>query len=120
MQAMESVISTEIDGSFDDIIAYSPKDCKREIRLRGGGDILQKTEIWVVKQRRIPECFQTLPDSARNESGFVFGECRIAVTAPEPHWIPALPQIQVRFAGEERSVASIHRPFLLRFLSAGG
>ena len=83
---------------------------------------MKKTEVWAVEQSRIAEFFQSLPDSAQKETVFVFGDCRVTVTALEPRRVAglALPQTRVVFEGEEASVIPIYRRFLLRFLSAGG
>lgn len=83
---------------------------------------MKKTEVWAVEQSRIAEFFQSLPDSAQKETGFVFGDCRVTVTALEPRRMAgmALPQTLVAFEGEADAVNVISRQFLLRFLSAGG
>lgn len=83
---------------------------------------MKKTEVWAVEQSRIAEFFQSLPDSAQKETDFVFGDCRVTVTALEPRRMAglALPQAQVVFEGEDAAVNAVYRLFLLRFLSAGG
>ena len=83
---------------------------------------MKKTEVWAVEQSRIVEFFQSLPDSAQKETDFVFGDCRVTVTAPEPRRMAglALPQTRVVFEGEAAAVSAVYRLFLLRFLSAGG
>ena len=75
-----------------------------------------------MEQSRIAEFFQSLPDSAQKETDFVFGDCRVTVTALEPRRMAglALPQTRVVFEGEDTSVSAVYRLFLLRFLSAGG
>ena len=71
-----------------------------------------------MEQSRIAEFFQSLPDSAQKETDFVFGDCRVTVTALEPRRVAglALPH----FEGEDAAVNAVYRLFLLRFLSAGG
>ena len=83
---------------------------------------MKKTEVWAVEQSRIAEFFQSLPDSAQKETDFVFGDCRVTVTALEPRRMAglALPQTQAVFEGEDAAVNAVYRLFLLRFLSAGG
>ena len=83
---------------------------------------MEKTEIWAIEQGRIAAFFQSLPDSARSETGFTFRECRVTVTALEPRRVAgmALPRTRVVFEGEEQAVSAVYRQFLLRFLSAGG
>ena len=83
---------------------------------------MKKTEVWAVEQSRIAEFFQSLPDSAQKETDFVFGDCRVTVTALEPRRMAglALPQTRVVFEGEEAAVSAVYRLFLPRFLSAGG
>ena len=75
-----------------------------------------------MEQSRIAEFFQSLPDSAQKETDFVFGDCRVTVTALEPRRMAglALPLTRVVFEGEDAAVSSVYRLFLLRFLSAGG
>ena len=75
-----------------------------------------------MEQSRIAEFFQSLPDSAQKETDFVFGDCRVTVTALENRRMAglALTQTQVVFEGEDAAVNAVYRLFLLRFLSAGG
>lgn len=83
---------------------------------------MKKEEIWAVELGRIAAFFQSLPDSAQNETGFVFSGCRVTVTALEPRRMAGmeLPQTRIVFEGAEASVIHVYRRFLLRFLSAGG
>ena len=83
---------------------------------------MEKEEVWALDADRIAAFFREQPDAAATDSGFAFQGCRVTVTALEPRRVAgmALPQTRVTFAGEAGSVTSIHRRFLLRFLSAGG
>lgn len=83
---------------------------------------MRREEVWAVDERRIAVFFREQPDASPTESGFAFRGCRVTVTALEPRRMAgmALPQTRVAFEGEDASVISIYRRFLLRFLSAGG
>ena len=58
---------------------------------------MKKTEVWAVEQSRIAEFFQSLPDSAQKETDFVFGDCRVTVTALESRQMAgmALPRHEI-------------------------
>ena len=62
-----------------------------------------------MEQSRIAEFFQSLPDSAQKETDFVFGDCRVTVTALENRRMAglALTQTQVVFEGEETLINKI-------------
>ena len=83
---------------------------------------MQKTEIWAVEYSRIARFFRCQPDVVQTDSGFLFGACRIAVTALEYRRVGSmrLPRTRVAFEGEESALRTIYRRFLLEFLSAGG
>ena len=83
---------------------------------------MRKEEIWAIDHSRIGGFFLEQPDVTATQSGFVFGDCRITVTALESQSFAQmrLPRTKVVFQGGDDAVNQIHGRFFLRFLSAGG
>ena len=81
-----------------------------------------KDENWGIPMPRIWEFFSAQSDVTADGEEFLFGHCRITLTAITGHFLGPwdMPRTQVRMEGPEEEVRIIHRRFYLRFLSAGG
>ena len=79
-------------------------------------------EDWASGEGRIREFFQTQSDVSAADPDFIYGNCRITLTALEDakNGIFSFPRTRVRMEGPEEELRVIYRRFFLRFLSAGG
>ena len=84
---------------------------------------MRKQEIWAIRRERIESFFRSQNGVRPNGDGaFSFGQCEIRVTAMPERQIGRLrfPQTQMEFEGPEEDTETIHRRFVLQFISAGG
>ena len=79
-------------------------------------------ENWGIPMDRISDFFSTEPDVTAQDDIFLFGDCRITLTALPGHRLGPweMPLTRVQMEGPDEDVQTIHRRFYLRFLSAGG
>ena len=79
-------------------------------------------ENWGIPLDRMEEFFSGQPDVTAWEGTFLFGNCRITLTALSGHRLGPweMPLTRIQMEGPDEDVQTIHRRFYLRFLSAGG
>ena len=79
-------------------------------------------ENWGIPLDRIEDFFSTQPDVTPCAGCFLFGHCRITLSALPGHRLGPweMPLTRVLMEGPDEDVQTIHRRFYLRFLSAGG
>ena len=78
-------------------------------------------ENWAVSIDRVRFFFAQQPDITPDADAFLFGACRISLTACEGS-LGAFPlqRTRLHIEGPEDEVKSIYHRFFMRFLSAGG
>ncbi len=84
---------------------------------------MQITETWSISYERISAFFSGQEDLRGEEDGrYFYGRCEICLTALPPRRLGrfSFPQTRVAFDGPDRDTETIHRRFLLQFISAGG
>ena len=80
-------------------------------------------EDWALPMARIVEYLQGFEQARRiSETHFEIGGCELCLQPLEDRKIGnyAFPRTLVTFSGEKREVESLHRKFMLRFLTLGG
>ena len=79
-------------------------------------------ESWGIPLARIQAFFSHQPDVTNCGDVFLFGNCRITLTALPGHRLGPweMPLTRVKMEGPDQDVQTIHRRFFLHFLSAGG
>ena len=84
---------------------------------------MQITETWSVSSERIRDFFLTQNDARENEDGsFSFGQCEVRVSPLPLRRVGrfSFPQTHLVFDGPKEDTETIHRRFVLQFISAGG
>ena len=84
---------------------------------------MQITETWSIAYERIAAFFSVQEDvRAEGEGRYFFGGCEIRLTPLPPRRVGrfCFPQTRAEFDGLEEDRDTIHRRFVLQFISAGG
>ena len=88
-----------------------------------GGNKMKIQETWSVPPERIREFLLSHKGVQQDSQNcFLFGQCSVElVVLPESRIASVrIPRKHVVFEGEEKETETLHRRFVLQFLSAGG
>ncbi len=79
-------------------------------------------ETWGVPIEKANCFFLSHAEAVPQEGGYSYQSCRITLNALDPGLLGKIsfPRTLLRIEGPEPEVKSIHRRFLIQFLSAGG